>query len=79
MLSLPTVPELIDSLDNELMDLLYERLKLAAYVQVPSTPTEINQAVQRMRGIAAVYHVPPEVGEAMALALIEAQKQWKGK
>ncbi|MGN5479547.1 hypothetical protein ACTMU2_29445 [Cupriavidus basilensis] len=78
-MALPTNEQLIDSLDNELMDLLYERLKLAVYLPVPSTLAEVQEAVQRMRGIAAVYHVPPEVGEAMALSLIEALKQWKGK
>ncbi|WP_211945266.1 hypothetical protein [Cupriavidus yeoncheonensis] len=71
---MPTNEQLVESLDNELMDLLYERLKLAAYLPVPNTPAEIHQAVQRMRGIAAIYRVPPEVGEAMALAIIEASR-----
>jgi chorismate mutase len=76
---LPTTAELVDSLDQELMDLLYERLKLAALLPVPSTAEEIERQVQRMRALAAIYRVPPEVGEKMALAIIEASREAKEK
>jgi len=72
---LPSAAQLVDSLDNELMDLLFERIKMAVYLPVPSTPEEIDREVQRMRSLAAIYHVPPEVGEAMARALIEVRRQ----
>ncbi|WP_316150041.1 hypothetical protein [Cupriavidus sp. BIC8F] len=77
-MSLPTVPELVASLDEELVDLLYERLKLAADLPPLETPEEIAREVLRMRNLAAIYRVPPDLGEAMALALIEARKQFKG-
>ncbi|WP_455290028.1 hypothetical protein [Cupriavidus necator] len=75
---LPTPAELVASLDEELVDLLYERLKMAAELPPLETPEEIAREVQRMRNLAAIYRVPRDLGEAMARALIEARKQWKG-
>lgn len=75
---LPTTAELVASLDEELVDLLYERLKMAAELPPLETPDEVAREVLRMRNLAAIYRVPPDLGEAMALALIEARKQWKG-
>ncbi|MBF6987269.1 hypothetical protein [Cupriavidus sp. IK-TO18] len=77
-MSLPSTSELIASLDEELVDLLYERLKLAADLPPLETPDEVAREVLRMRNLAAIYRVPPDLGETMALALIEARKQWKG-
>jgi len=56
------------------MDLVSERLKLSALLRVPRTPEEVGRQVQRMRGLAAIYHLPPELGEKMALVLIEATR-----
>lgn len=75
---LPTTAELVASLDEELIDLLYERLKMAAELPPLETPEAVGREVLRMRNLAAVYRVPPDLGEAMALALIEARKQFKG-
>ncbi|QRQ86239.1 hypothetical protein [Cupriavidus oxalaticus] len=75
---LPSAAELVASLDEELIDLLYERLKMAAELPPIETPDDVAREVQRMRNLAAIYRVPPDLGEAMALALIEARKQWKG-
>ncbi|WP_454752056.1 hypothetical protein [Cupriavidus necator] len=75
---LPTPAELVASLDEELIDILYERLKMAAELPPLETPEEVAREVLRMRNLAAIYRVPPDLGEAMALALIEARKQWKG-
>ncbi|WP_317925648.1 hypothetical protein [Cupriavidus sp. TA19] len=77
-MSLPTVPELIAKLDDELVYLLYERLKMAAELPSVETPEEVAREVLRMRQLCAVYRVPPDLGEAMALALIQARKQWTG-
>jgi hypothetical protein len=76
-LSLPTTPELIASLDEELVDLLYERLKLAAYLPPLEAPEDVAREVLRMRNLCGAYHVPRELGETMVLALIEAQKKFK--
>ncbi|MNU09518.1 hypothetical protein D3C72_2561210 [compost metagenome] len=57
--------------------LLYERLKMAAELP-PLETDEVAREVVRMRHLAAIYRVPPDLGEAMARALIEARKQWKG-
>jgi len=73
-LSLPNASELADSLDEELMDLLSERLKLASMFRVPTTPEEIGRQVRRMRGLAATYHLSPEFGEKIALLIIEASR-----
>lgn len=72
---LPSPAELVDSLDDELMDLLSERLKFAEMLPVPTTPEEIERQVQRMRNLAAIYHVPPDLGEKMARAIIDATKE----
>ncbi|WP_029048695.1 hypothetical protein [Cupriavidus sp. amp6] len=76
--NLPSAAELVASLDEELIDLLYERLKMAAELPPVETHDDVAREVQRMRSLAAIYRVPPDLGEAMALALIEARKQWKG-
>jgi chorismate mutase len=73
--SLPSISELADSLDDELMDLLSERLKLASMVPAPNTPEEIERQVLRMRGLAAVYRLPPDVGEKVALVLVDATRR----
>lgn len=75
---LPTTAELVASLDEELFGLLYERLKMAAELPPLEAPDEVAREVVRMRNLAAIYRVPPEVGAVMAHALIEARKQWKG-
>lgn len=77
-MSLPSTRSLIASLDEELVGLLYERLKLAAELPPLETPDDVAREVMRMRNLAAIYRVPPDLGEAMALAFIEARKQWKG-
>ncbi len=60
---MPTIARLAASLDDELMYLLSERLKLASMLPVPSTPEDIGRQVRRMRGFAATYHLPAELGE----------------
>ncbi|MDE4916991.1 chorismate mutase [Cupriavidus metallidurans] len=71
---MPTIAELAASLDDELMDLLGERLKLASMLPVPSTPEEVGRQVRRMRGLAATYHLPAELGEKVALLIIDASQ-----
>jgi len=71
----PNISELADSLDDELMDLLSERLKLASMLPAPKTPEEIDRQVLRMRGLAAVYRLPPDVGEKVALMLVDATRR----
>jgi len=71
---LPNAATLAESLDDELMDLLSERLKLGSMYRVPSTPEEVDRQVRRMRGLAAMYHLPPELGEKVALLIIEASR-----
>lgn len=73
-MSIPTIAELAASLDDELMDLLGERLKLASMLPVPSTPEEVGRQVRRMRGLAATYHLSAEFGEKVALLIIEASQ-----
>jgi len=72
--TLSTTAKLVESLDDELMDLLCERLALASSLPIPNTPEEVELQVQRMRNLASVYRLPPELGEKVALALIEAQR-----
>jgi len=70
----PDLAKLVESLDDELMDLLSGRLKLASMLRVPSTQEETGRQVRRMRGLAAAYHLPPELGEKVAHLLIEASR-----
>lgn len=71
MLSLPTTTEMIASLDAELVDLLGERMRLAA--MAARTPDEIEQEVQRMRTLAAIYGAPLGLVEQVARLLFAAE------
>lgn len=72
-MSLPTTTEMIASLDAELVDLLGERMRLAATLAAASTPDEIEQEVQRMRTLAAIYRAPPDLVEQIARLIFAAE------
>lgn len=72
-MSLPSPYELIASLDSELVDLLGERMKLAASLGSLRSPEEIEREVQRMRSLATIYGASPELIEQVARLLFAAE------
>jgi chorismate mutase len=64
---------MIASLDAELVDLLGERMKLAASLAAVRTSDEIEQEVQRMRTLATIYRAPPDLVEQVARLLFAAE------
>ncbi len=72
-MSLPTTTEMIASLDAELVDLLGERMKLAALLLSVRMPDEIELEVQRMRSLATIYRAPPDLVEQVARLLFAAE------
>ncbi|MFJ1255960.1 hypothetical protein [Cupriavidus sp. CuC1] len=72
-MSLPTTTEMIASLDAELVDLLGERMRLAATLPAARTLDEIEQDVQRMRTLATIYSASPDLVEQIARLLFAAE------
>ncbi|MGO4151437.1 hypothetical protein [Cupriavidus sp. YAF13] len=72
-MSLPTTTEMIASLDAELVDLLGERMRLAATLATARTQDEIEQEVQRMRTLSTIYRAPPDLVEQIARLLFAAE------
>lgn len=70
---LPTTAEMIASLDAELVDLLGERMRLAATLAAARTSDEIEQEVQRMRTLATIYRASPDLVEQIARLLFAAE------
>ena len=70
---MPTTTEMIASLDAELVDLLGERMKLAALLLSVRMPDEIELEVQRMRSLATIYRAPPDLVEQVARLLFAAE------
>lgn len=65
---------MIASLDAELVDLLGERMRLAARLVATRTPDEIDLEVQRMRTLATIYDgAPPDLVDQIARLLVEAE------
>lgn len=71
---LRTTAELIGSLDDELVDLLGERMKLATFRRAARTAEEVEQYVQRMRSLAAVYRAPADLVEGVARLIAAAER-----
>jgi len=78
-LPLPTTPQLIASLDEELVDLLYERMRLASMLRTTRTPEDVEAYVQGMRNHAAVYRASPDLVEKVARAILEAEALQAGQ
>ncbi len=78
---LPTTPELIASLDEELIDLLSERMNLAATLKGVEGVSDGEGYVAKMRNLAAVHRLSPDLGEAIARAIVaeEAKAQTRSR
>ncbi|MGT2456512.1 hypothetical protein ACU4GI_26265 [Cupriavidus basilensis] len=75
---LPTTRELIASLDEELVDLLSERMRLTAFPPTVGATDDAEQYVQHMRTLAATYHVSPDLIESGARPILEAEGYGSG-
>ena len=73
-MGLPTTTEMLASLDDELVDLLAERMRLVSALPAPRTAAELEAIVDRMRNLALAYGAPSDMTVAIARALVDEER-----
>lgn len=73
-MALPTTLEMLASLDDELVDLLAERMRLVDALSSARTDAELDEFVVRMRNQAMVYGAPADMVATIARTLAAEER-----
>lgn len=78
-MTLPTTLQLLASLDDELVDLLAERMRLVDALSSTRTDAELDEFVVRMRNQALVYGAPADMVTTIARTLAAEERSARSR